>query len=359
MGNWIDLSNLPKRADGKISWRDCNHNLVTFSYRGKCDSLFVEKRIDEDRLLVTHNGNQYELPIISLQRVSLGKLFGFSINNNYHYDLEDVINDASRNLIINDKIRIEYSNGRSSKGYLIKCLDCLNSFRVSEANLDRGDGCPYCTNHKITVGENDIGTTRPDLIKMLKNKEDAYKYTQFSNQQIEFICPQCGEYLGQKTIFNVTRSGISCPKCSNGISYPNRLMYNLLSILQVDFTTEVVFDWCVFPNYYNEMELSSGRYDFVIDADKIIIEMDGGFGHGNDPHPLSSYTKEELIYRDKMKDRLAMEHGYKVIRIDCNYKTNNRFSYCMNNIFNSDLSNIYNLSIVDTYALQNIEQFSA
>lgn len=182
---------------------------------------------------------------------------------------------------------------------------------------------------------------------MLLNKEDGYKYMQFSNQKAHFVCPNCGVYIGECYINNVSKVGLSCPRCSSGITYPNKLMYNLLNSLCEDFDTEITFDWCTFPDFYDSSKMSYGRYDFVLENKKIIIEMDGGFGHGNSPHPRSRYSKEELIYKDNMKDDCAVQNGYKVIRIDCNYRSYDRLKYCSDSILSSQLSSIFNLTSVD------------
>jgi len=179
--NWINFDNLPRRKDGKVSWKDCNNNVVTFEYKGIIDCLTIVKRIDADTVLVNYNNDIFDLNILSLQRCSLGKLFNFSIPNNYHYSINDIINRDSHCLLILNQIRISYSNGKTSKGYRIRCLNCNNVFEISEANLERGDGCNVCSNHKIQIGKNDLWTTRPDIANMLLNKEDGYKYMQFSN----------------------------------------------------------------------------------------------------------------------------------------------------------------------------------
>lgn len=289
----------------------------------------------------------FEMNIESIKRVCLGKLYDFAVNNNYHYNVNDIIHFNNCDLKILDKIRIEYNNGKSSKGYIIECMSCGYIYNVSEVNLDRGDACPLCSNHKIIKGVNDLYSTCPEVALMLKNPEDGYKYTKYSNKEVEFVCPHCNKETGRSYIHNVSRYGLSCQFCGHGTSYPNRLMYNLLSEIGEDFDDEVVFDWCVFPKYMCDNKLSFGRYDFVIANKKLIIEMDGGFGHGKEPHPKSRYSKEELIYRDKMKDLLANNHGYTVIRIDCDYSSHNRLEYISCNILNSLLSNIYPLDTID------------
>ncbi len=75
--------------------------------------------------------------------------------------------------------------------------------------------------------------------------------------------------------------------------------------------------------------------------------MDGGLGHGNRSYTNSKTNRDELIFRDKEKDRLASEHNIKVIRIDCNYETNDRYQFILNNILKSELSNILDLSKVN------------
>ena len=347
MDNWIDLSSLPRRKDGKISWKDCDHNLVNFGYENVVDSLYIENRINQDYVSVMFHNSLFDVPIISIQRCSLGKLFNKSTPNNYHYKEGQIIQDEWRHLKIISQTRIHYSNGKSSKGYDIQCLICGNSDCISEANLERGDGCSVCSNHKLMVGKNDLSTTNPDIAELLNDYNDGHLYMKTSNVKLDFKCPFCGEVIKGVYLPNVVRFGLSCAKCGVGISYPNKLMYNLLSYIKIPFKKEHVFEWCRFPSYSDPLKISTGRYDFVIEKDKLIIEMDGGFGHGKDPHPNSMYSKEELEYRDYMKDVLAEQYGYDMIRVDCDYGYNNRLDYCKNSIIQSKLSDINDIANVD------------
>lgn len=343
--NWINFDNLPRRKDGKIDWKHCNHNLVEFCYRDKIDKMYIEKHLNEYKVSVNFHENIFDMNIESIKRCCLGKLYNFAVADNYYYKIGDILNNKLRIL---DTTRIKYSNNKTSKGYSVECLTCGYIFDISEVNLSRGDGCPLCSNHRIVEGINDLYSVCPDVAKMLKNPEDGLNNTKYSNSLVEFKCPRCGKDIGKSYIHNVTRFGLSCPYCGDGISYPNKLMYNLLSELGERFENEVVFHWCKFPSYYDDSVLSFGRYDFVIEDKKMIIEMDGGFGHGNDPHPFSKYTRDELIYRDKMKDLLAINHGYIIIRIDCDYSSKNRLTYISHNIVNNNiLSKMYDFSKID------------
>lgn len=75
--------------------------------------------------------------------------------------------------------------------------------------------------------------------------------------------------------------------------------------------------------------------------------MDGGLGHGNKVHTNSLLSQDELLQIDLIKDKLAQEQGIQVIRIDCNYKTNDRYTYILNNVLNSNLKDIIDLSKID------------
>lgn len=78
--------------------------------------------------------------------------------------------------------------------------------------------------------------------------------------------------------------------------------------------------------------------------------MDGVF-HTTNNH-LNRKPKEYAIQIDNIKDNLAKENGYCVIRIDCNYKgTLNRFKYIKQNVIKS-LHNIFNLENIDWNRLE-------
>ena len=214
----------------------------------------------------------------------------------------------------------------------------------------RGSRC-YCENPSISrviLGFNDIHTTRPDVEEWMHNKEDAYKYSMSSKEKIFWDCPDCKNTFEER-ICNVNSNRLSCPFCSDGISYPNKFMYNSLYQIKDDLDfleREYNPDWCKFEFNGNKR---CGKYDvyFGIDGQRYIVEMDGGLGHGNKVHTNSLLSQDELLQIDLIKDKLAEEHGIKVIRIDCNYKTDNKYTYILNNVLNSDLKDIIDLSKID------------
>jgi very-short-patch-repair endonuclease len=191
-------------------------------------------------------------------------------------------------------------------------------------------GCGVCNGRKLVKGKNDFATKYPQLVMYFKNKEDAENNTYGSAKKVTMICPICGnERL--LPINQLARLGFSCPKCGDGISYPNKFMYCLLKQLNVDFEREVVFDWS-----------ENKRYDFVVGNN--IIEMDGSFHLGS-----KYFSYKEVKEIDNLKDKMAFEHGYNMIRIPC-YESD--FIYIKRNIENSELNNIFELNKVDWVALE-------
>lgn len=174
----------------------------------------------------------------------------------------------------------------------------------------------------------------PELIKYFQNPKDAHVGKSHPNK-INMVCPCCHK-VHSMYVGCLIRSGrVSCPTCSDGFSYPERFMANILRNINIDFIYQFQDDWC--KNY---------RYDFMIETKdtKYLIEMDGGIGHGNKV-VYDGQTKEESLLADSEKDILAQDNGYVIIRVDCNY-VSNRYEYIKNNIINQ-LENVIDLSKVD------------
>lgn len=239
----------------------------------------------------------------------------------------------------NLKITSEFKSLHSKISY--KCMICGFEDIINDCNsLYRGHtGCGGCSGRKLYKGHNDFATKFPDLVKYFVNKEDAENNTYGSANIVKTICPTCGNIKNMK-IVDIYSKGFSCPKCSDGFSKPERFMYNLLSQLNIDFETEVEFGW----------DKKRYRYDFVYK--NIIIEMDGGF-HKTDNH-LSGQSKEQSKEIDKIKDNLAIKHGYKIIRIDCYLKDYSYiFDFIKDNIINSEIANLFDLSNIDWVKIDN------
>lgn len=218
---------------------------------------------------------------------------------------------------------------------------------ITTARITRDFGCPVCN-----------GKTRSNksYIDELKNK-NSYVYPiepiKNAKDKIKHKCCMC------QSEFDITPTSILskihkklglCPICSDGISYPNKFIHSLIYQLSEsieEYKFEYSPTWAKYK--LNDGNIHKGYYDAKVitkNNSKIIIEMDGGF-HNKDNN-MSGQTKELSKNIDAIKDNLAIKHGYKVIRINCDYENNDRFEYIKRKIISNDyISKTFDLSKID------------
>ncbi|MGG0667648.1 zinc-ribbon domain-containing protein [Lederbergia citrisecunda] len=196
-------------------------------------------------------------------------------------------------------------------------------------------GCPYCSRYSVRRGETDVWTTNPKLASMLANPEDGYKYMQNSNVRVDWKCLECKNIIKNKMINNVNSRGISCPKCSDGISFPEKFIYNLIKEANLQFEFDISREW------------SQGkRYDFFvrIGSLEVIIEVHGGQHYeerGFRSKGGRSLKKEQE--NDELKEKLARDNGvHRYIVIDAREST---VEWMKNSILNSGILNIIDIAV--------------
>lgn len=232
--------------------------------------------------------------------------------------------------------------GRKAYGY--KCLKCGYDAGIkTENSIVKGFGCPCCANRVVIPGLNDITTTDPWMIPFFQGgRDEASKYSKSSSKVITPICPDCGRSVTPQTINNIyTKKGVSCP-CSDGISFPNKIIYFLME--QLLGKEKINF----FQREYR-VEPQNKVFDIYFEKDekKYFIEMDGGLNHGEviRKHQVGKKIfSSKLFGNDMVKDRVADSLGIELIRIDCYYSD---FVYIQNNLLCSKLSQIIDLGSVD------------
>lgn len=232
----------------------------------------------------------------------------------------EVINcDLNDDDLINTK---EYFNVFNNK--------CKHNWTTNYNRASRhGVNCPYCSNKKVLKGFNDISTTTSWMNELLKNKEDAFKHTRCSNKKLDWIC-KCGRTIRDKTPNEVYQRGLSCPNCSDGISYPEKIISNMLSELKVNFKTQYII------NGY------SYKYDFYLIDYNYIIEAHGNqhySEHGFNLIDDSARTLNEEQENDLNKMNLAISLGYQYIVLDCR---KSEINYIKKSVLESELSKLFN-----------------
>jgi len=212
--------------------------------------------------------------------------------------------------------------------------DAVISKRTGRAK----SGCPYCatSNARLLVGFNDMWTTNPKLAGLLANPEDGYKHMQMSSKKLDWTCLECGITIKNKTISDINVNGLSCPKCSDGVSYPEKFMMSLLTQASVEFTGEEVFDW------------SNGRrYDFYIPSLNMIIETHGRQHYEESFSRMNgrSRTLKEEQENDKLKYSMAINNKISnYIVVDCREST---IEWIKNSILDSDLGLFLNIENIN------------
>lgn len=230
--------------------------------------------------------------------------------------------------------------GSTIKGYTVQCLNCGKILDLSENNIIRKNNgfCKYCS-PKCRKGINDMWTTHSYLAKLLKNPEDGYKYKiTYSNKKIEWVCPNCGEIIYASPNIVFTR-GLCCRRCSDKITLPEKIMYNILRLLNIKFEYQKILPYKSFIFEGKEYTPSYDFYFFKNDK-KYIIEMDGGFH--KKVHIKSNMTFEQIQLIDSEKDKLALKNNCIMIRIEADKSD---FNYIYNNIkSNKILQSLFNFS---------------
>lgn len=210
-------------------------------------------------------------------------------------------------------------------------------FEASPSNIFGGKGCSYCSNRKILIGYNDIWTTHPEIASILLNSDDGYRYTANSKNRVDWKCSICGATVKNKIICDISRNGLCCPICSDGISFAEKFVSKLLTLLKCDYIHDTVMEWS-----------NNKRYDFYIPSMNLIIETHGiqHFEHSFDIHGDRNlrdvkYEKENDVYKKNLALNNNIQH---YIELDCRYS---KYEYIQQSILNSELSVLFDLSNIE------------
>lgn len=311
---------------------------------GYNEFIFI-KNVTKD-IILGFNGKTFRIVKGNFLQGRIGIIIGSFIKG-FQLEIGQRLNDNNRDLTIIDR---KYIDGE--KVYRYKCnvcgFDCgehyragelNNEFWINERSLRKGTGCSCCYNRSVVTEINSISKVAPWMIELGVNKIDADRYSICNANKIEVICPYCKK-AKRMAIHNIYNSESICCSCGDGYSRGHKYIRNILEQLNIEFQENVRIEWC---NFYNEYKSRyyQGEYDFIIEDEKLIIEVDGGF-HRKDNH-LSGQTKEESEFIDAEKDRLAKENGYEVVRIFYNDK----YTMSSDDVINSDITKYFNLSKID------------
>lgn len=247
----------------------------------------------------------------------------YATNNNKEYLLLEFSNK-------NIKSPREVSLSTLDK-YLWNCPKCNSEYDVSISSRTNCDSaCPYCHGRRVNH-TNCLWATHPSIASLLLDCEDGYKYTMGTHKKVNFKCLDCDYKIKNKSIANVIHQGLSCPRCSDGYSYPEKIMFNVLSQMDIYFEFQKTFAWSI-----------NKKYDFYVPSLNCIIETHGAQHYR---HTGFSRSLEQEQENDRLKKKLAKENEFEYyITIDCSVSD---LEYIKKNIIKSKLSHLLTLGKVD------------
>lgn len=342
----VFLDELPrcKNRNNYIDWESSVGHKVKFIYETLDDKIedeveiinYINSKGDKNRnkrLTIKYKNNIKEMAPGQFSRCELGVLLN-KINSIHIYPIGTIVTDVNSG-ILEIKEHLTISGKRKRRAYKYICMVCGNEDIVDESNLiSNKTGCNFCAGKKVLRGRNDLWITHPEIAKYLKYPEEGYEISSGCNKKKVFKCSDCG-HERKATINDITSDGFTCTVCSDGISYPEKFMSELLKQINVTFEREKSFKW------------SKGkRYDFYIPFINCIVETHGK-QHYDDSFSWGNRNRDykEEKENDLLKYNLAVNNSIKYyIIIDSSVS---KREYIKNNITNSLLNELFDLSKVN------------
>ena len=159
----------------------------------------------------------------------------------------------------------------------------------------RNDGCPYCSNHRVLTGFNDLETKFPEVaLEWNYEKNDGIvpgNVLAGSNKKYWWKCSYGHEW--EASVVNRTNKNTGCPVCSKEkrISIPEKTIYFYLKDIFPDIQEQAKFEW-----------LKPRELDIYIPSLRVAIEYDGQYWHTD-------------VENDVKKEKLCRRYNIDLIRI--------------------------------------------
>lgn len=180
---------------------------------------------------------------------------------------------------------------------------CKHEYQSSISNRCKGHACPFCVNQQSCI-HNSIVYTNPKLVKQwhpTKNGCLSPEYFTYGSGQIIWWFDSTCNHSWRSNIFNRT-IGKGCPYCKNKTE---RKLHDALIQQYSDLKTQYSVDWCTNIRYL--------PFDFVLETDKIIIELDGDQHFKDVSYYRSNFLEQHE--RDVFKMQCATTNGFSIIRL--------------------------------------------
>ena len=227
-----------------------------------------------------------------------------------------------------DKNKIHPSavcRGSSSIKYWFHC-ECGHTFNADVGHITSKDNtwCPYCSDAPKLICENNEDGHCPSCFQRSfashervtywdidKNKIHPSAVYKSANTKYWFICTQGHSF--HSCINNINSSNTWCPYC---INKTEQKLYESMIRIYPTLQRQYKVEWCKSKTYL--------PFDFVLEKEKIIIELDGPQHF----QQISNWSSpESQLQNDTYKMRCANDNGFSVIRITQNDVFHDRFDW--------------------------------
>lgn len=306
-----------------MNWIESIGVTLPFIYDDISGIIKVNSVIDNHHIEIVYNNQKVRIPTQSILHAHLGVLVGQTSNTQAYY-----VGD-----IINGKEILSKENKNGHVKYQYKCLkDGYIGFQTAYGL--RNHKCPVCANLIVVENINSIKVTDPYIYSIILN-EDKNTYRRRINKKVKWKCPICNSinYTYLSDIVNRPYN-LPCKMCGDGVSYPEKILFNVLNFVSHTFECHKHFDW-------------SDRREYDAYDDGLFIEIHGPQHYERGFENVGGRSLEEEIENDKVKQELAYTHDSQIkdyIIIDARKSD---FEYIKNNILKSKLSSYYNLESID------------
>lgn len=339
----VDLSQVPyiERNGKKIyQWDKAIGLSLPFVYDEHEGEIVISGREKSD-IVFLYNGKKYATDARYLRSGQISHIFSKTIKHRYEVGARIV--DKKRDMVITKQVSVVKIKTRTeNKMYEYKCNICgfdsgEHNFQINERRLNYGAGCYCCAGKIIVPGINDMATTAPYLLDYLVDKDDGTKYAANSHTRLKVKCAFCGKQHPLTLSPNkIMSQGYSCPYCSDGVSFPEKFIGELLKQNNIKFIRQAskhTFNWC-----------NNFRYDFYLPAYNIIIETHGD-QHYDSENPIYHKRYVRSGVNDAEKKELALTNGITdYIEIDCRKSS---VDYIKNSIGDTRLLSYLNSDITN------------
>lgn len=207
-----------------------------------------------------------------------------------------------------------YVDGNNKTRCKCECLVDGYKYESPLSHIINGTSCPCCKKQKIGPEPHFVNSVfSSNYYEIFKKgfSDDVLKEVMpFSEKKIKGTCPKCGRNIETYPALIVQLGKIPCP-CSDGISYPNKFVYNILEQSGINFIREYS------PKWFGRKRRS---YDFFLPNENAIIEVNGLQHYQNVFERLGGRTIEKEQENDLFKKECALKNGVeKYIELDCSF----------------------------------------